>query len=236
MPSASSSSAGGSGAGRLYPVPMHGKFITFEGGEGAGKSTQIRHLADRLTAAGVPVAATREPGGTPIAEAIRQVILSGRARELGPEGEAVLFAAARADHVAGLIRPSLADGRWVLSDRFIDSTRAYQGAAGGADARLLSALERAAVGDARPDLTLILDLAPEVGLGRVGRRLTGSEGELDRFESDALSVHRRRREAFLDIAAHEPERCVVIDAGRSEDEVANRVWQAVSARLLAKAA
>lgn len=215
---------------------MAGKFITFEGGDGAGKSTQIRRLARRLGERGIRVVETREPGGTPTAEAIRKVLLTGMAKSLGPEAEAILFAAARADHVDHLIRPALASGEWVLCDRFFDSTRVYQGAVGGAPARELDALERAAVGRSRPDLTFILDLPAETGLRRVRARLAESGGEPDRFESDEVALHEGRRQAFLEIAAKAPERCVVIDAARPEDAVAEDVWRVVASRLLEKVA
>ena len=152
---------------------------------------------------------TREPGGTATAEAIRRLLLSGLAAKLGGEGEATLFAAARADHVERLIRPALGAGRWVLCDRFTDSTRVYQGATGGVDAGLIRALERVAVGETRPDLTIILDVPAEVGLRRAASRSGG--GTPDRFEGDDLGVHEARRQAFLDIAGREPQRCVVID-------------------------
>ncbi len=210
---------------------MTGRFITFEGGEGAGKSTQVLRLHNRLAAVGLDVLSTREPGGTMIADAIRGLLLSGAARGLGPAGEAVLFAAARADHVQRVIRPALAAGSWVISDRFMDSTRAYQGTAG-VPAAHLDRLEAEAVGGTRPDLTLLLDLAAESGLARVGsRNAAGPGGGLDRFEGDTLELHRRRREAFLAIAAAEPERVVVIDAQRSEDAVADEIRRLVAARF-----
>jgi dTMP kinase len=216
---------------------MNGRFISFEGGEGAGKSTQIRRLAERLGESGQVALVTREPGGTPRAEAIRGVLLSGAAKTLGPEAEALLFAAARADHVDRLIRPALARGEWVLSDRFFDSTRVYQGTIGGVEDRFLDALDRAAVAETRPDLTFILDIPVEVGLSRVASRLAASGGgTLDRFESDAVAMHERRRRAFLDIAVSEPQRCIVINADRPEDAIASDIWQAVSARLLDRAA
>ena len=217
-----------------YIGAMAGKFITFEGGEGAGKSTQIRRLAARLAATGRSVATTREPGGTPVAEAVRRFILSGRAKPLGAEGEAILFTAARADHVDRLIRPALAAGEWVLSDRFTDSTRVYQG--GAVDRGLIEALERLAAGATRPDLTVVLDVPAETGLARVAARSATSGNGPDRFEGDDLAVHEARRQAFLAIAAAEPGRCVVVDATRTEDEVAEAVWQAVSVRLLEEAA
>jgi len=214
---------------------MAGKFVTFEGGEGAGKSTQIRRLAERLTASGREAVVTREPGGTPTAEAIRRFLLSG-AVKLGAAEEAVLFAAARADHVDRVIRPALAAGRWVLSDRFADSTRAYQGATGGADADLLDALDRVAVGRTRPDLTIVLDIPAEAGLARAGDRRTRGGESPDRFERDDVATHEARRRAFLAIAEREPDRCVVVDAAASEEAVAEAVWRAVSTRLLNEAA
>lgn len=212
----------------VRPVP--GRLITFEGGEGGGKTTQILRLADRLNEAGLRVTTTREPGGTPTAEAVRRFLLSGAAKPLGPEGEAVLFAAARADHVDSLIRPALKRGDWVLCDRFIDSTRAYQGAAG-VDEALLDALERITVWPTRPDLTIILDIPVEIGMIRASKRAANASELPDRFESDALDEQHRRREAFLEIARNEPERCVVVDASRPEGEVAATIWRAVGERL-----
>jgi dTMP kinase len=209
---------------------MTGKFITFEGGDGAGKSTQIRRLAAALVATGRKVTQTREPGGTPAAEAVRQLLLSGAAKSMGPEGEAVLFAAARTDHLDKVIRPALSAGEWVLCDRFFDSTRAYQGAGGGVDERLLRALERVAVGETRPDLTIILDVPVEVGRERIHAR-HGQDRDADRFEDEDLSLQDKRRQAFLAIAEAEPDRCVVVDATQTEDEVAHAVWRAVSTRL-----
>ncbi|MGD9740861.1 MAG: dTMP kinase [Bauldia sp.] len=205
-----------------------GRFITFEGGEGGGKTTQLQHLAARLRALGVDVTTTREPGGTPIAESIRRFLLEGAAKPLGPDAETVLFAAARADHIEKLIRPALASGHWVLCDRFIDSTRAYQGTAG-VDPALIRALERVAVWPFWPDLTIILDLPAEIGLRRAAAR---SGAGPDRFEGDDLGEHQRRRQAFLDIAAAEPERCLVVDATRPEEEVADAIWHAVTDRLV----
>lgn len=204
-----------------------GKFITFEGGEGAGKSTQIRRLAARLAAAGHEVVTTREPGGSPTAEAIRGLLLSGRARPLGNLGEAYLFAAARIDHVAEVIAPALGRGAIVLSDRFADSTRAYQGAAGGLAPEVIDELERAAIGDTVPDLTVILDVPVEVGLERVGRRAAAG----DRFESDHDAIHEARRRGFLAIAAAHPERCVVVDSNRPAGKVAADIAAAVIGRL-----
>jgi dTMP kinase len=214
---------------------MSGKFITYEGGDGAGKSTQIRILAARLQNSGRTVVTTREPGGTPTAETIRRLLLSGLAEPLGPEGEAVLFAAARADHVDRVIRPALERGDWVLSDRFVDSTRVYQGGAG-ADETLLNALERVAVGSTQPDLTIILDIPAELGLERVRSRLVAVGAPPDRFEGEALAEQERRRQAFLAIAAREPRRCVVVDAMQSPEHVADRIWRIVSEQFLGGAA
>lgn len=204
---------------------MRGFFITFEGGEGAGKSTQIRLLEQYLHEQGYTVLVTREPGGSPGAEAVRHVLLSGAAESFGPEMEVVLFAAARLDHVEQLIRPALEQGAIVLCDRFYDSTRAYQGTARGLTKTFLSALERAAVGDTTPDLTIILDIDAKAGLQRASERR--GEGNADRFEKEALVIHQKRREAFLAIAAAEPERCVVINADRKMEVVAKAIIKAV---------
>lgn len=209
-----------------------GFFITFEGGEGAGKSTQIERLAKRLRAKKYDVVVTREPGGSPGAEAVRHVLLSGAAEAFGPKMEALLFAAARSDHVEQFIRPAMARGAIVLCDRFLDSSRVYQGVSGGLDPAFMAALERVAINGMMPDLTLILDLDPAEGLKRATTRRGGESA--DRFEKETLEVHRRRRQAFLDIAAVEPERCVVIDAsadpGAVEDAVTAAVFSALAER------
>src|SRR5262249_35404897 len=173
---------------------MRGRFITFEGGEGTGKSTQATMLADRLKAFGLGVVVTREPGGSPGAEAVRHVLLSGAAQPLGPHAEAILFAAARDDHVRQLIRPALASGRWVVCDRFADSTRIYQGVLGNVDPRVIRSLERIAVGDTTPDVTCILDVPATVGLKRAALRR--GRGGPDRFEAETLEFHDRLREAY----------------------------------------
>lgn len=206
-----------------------GRFITFEGGEGTGKSTQARRFAAHLRARGLEVVETREPGGSPGAEAVRHVLLSGAAEPLGPQAEALLFAAARADHVDQLIRPALQEGRMVVCDRFLDSTRVYQGALGAVPAALLDALESVAARGARPDLTFILDVPADLGLKRAAARGQGT----DRFEKEDGAYHGKVRDAFLALARAEPERCVVVDASGSEDEVAAEVVRLADARLFA---
>ena len=206
-----------------------GRFITFEGGEGSGKSTQAGILANRLTRAGRKVLATREPGGSPAAEEIREALLSGRVWQFGPFAEALLFSVARADHIEHAIGQALVEGKWVVCDRFLDSTRAYQGATAGVPKGLISALERLTVGNLLPDITFILDIPPEEGLARAAERRSGSTP--DRFESQELLLHERVRRAFLDIAEEEPERCIVIDASQPEAMVAEDVWEAVLQRL-----
>lgn len=206
---------------------MRGKFITFEGGEGAGKSTQIRTLATDLQRRGLDVVVTREPGGSAGAEAVRSVILSGAARDYGAAGEALLFSAARIDHIDQLIEPSLAAGKWVLCDRFADSTRAYQGVLGNLDTRLIQALEHVTLKGLKPDLTLMLDLDPKIGMARADARRGKSEAA-DRFESEGADFHKALRDVFRDIAAAEPARCVVIDASRTQGLVAADIIAAVA--------
>jgi dTMP kinase len=211
-------------------APDRGRFITLEGGEGTGKSTQAQLLAQRLEQMGIPVVVTREPGGSPGAEALREVILSGKAAPFGPAGEAILFSAARIDHIDHTIAPALKSGAWVVSDRFADSTRAYQGAAGKLAPALIASLERVAIGDVRPDLTLILDLQTEKGLSRAAVR-RGKTETADRFEREGAAFHKTLRQAFLDIARAEPERCAVIDADKPPQEVAAAIWACVRERL-----
>jgi dTMP kinase len=204
-----------------------GRFITFEGGEGAGKTTQIRRLAETLRRLGLDVVTTREPGGSPGAEALRDVLLSGAAKPYGPFAETILFAAARDDHLEVTIRPALAAGQWVLCDRFIDSTRAYQGVLGNVDNDLIRAVERVVVAATRPDLTIVLDVPVEEGLRRIAQR----GGSADRFEQEDLDFHTRLREAFLAIASREPHRCVVVDGTRSPELVEADILEAVRDRL-----
>lgn len=204
-----------------------GRFITFEGGEGAGKSTQVQRLAARLKADGREVVMTREPGGSPGAESIRDIVLRGDADRWSPVTETLLMYAARRDHIERVIRPALERGAWVVCDRFADSTRAYQGAAGGTDPGLIAALETYILEDVKPDLTLVFDLPAQVGLDRAHAR-AGAEM---RFESKGMAFHERLRDGFRAIADGEPERCAVIDATASMDAVEAAVWSAVESRL-----
>jgi dTMP kinase len=205
-----------------------GRFISFEGGEGSGKSTQAKRLAERLKLRGHETILTREPGGSPGAEAIRHLLLNGIAKPLGPEAETFMFAAARDDHVATVIRPALDRGAWVVCDRFIDSTRVYQGSLGNVDQRLIRALERLVVGETMPDITFVIDVPPEVGLSRAEGRGKGA----DRFEAEHIEYHRLLREAYREIAEREPERCVLVDGTASIDAMAVRIWMLVSERFL----
>ena len=204
-----------------------GRFITLEGGEGAGKSTQARRLARYLESRGLSVVLTREPGGSPGAEIIRHVILSGAAEPFGADAEAMLFAAARRDHLRVTILPALERGDWVICDRFADSTRVYQGVAGKVDPEFILALERITVGRNRPDLTLILDLPAKVGLARAAARGEGT----DRFEKETLAYHTKLRQGFRALARAEPERCRLIDASLDEDAVAGQIRAVVDERF-----
>ena len=210
-----------------------GLFITFEGGEGAGKSTQIRHLADRLSRRGFEVLVTREPGGSSGAEAVRHVLLSGAAQSYGTGMEALLFAAARNDHVRHVIRPALERGTMVLCDRFMDSSRVYQGVSGELSADFLGHLERVAIDGTPPDLTIILDIPAAAGLARAQARSIAAGVETpDRYERENIAVHETRRQAFLEIANREPQRCRVIDATRDESTIAGDVMAAVTPLLV----
>ena len=218
------------------------RFITFEGGEGVGKSTQVERLAARLRARGLTCLVTREPGGSPFAERVRDLLLDQATASRTPLAEALLFYAARADHLAATIRPALARGAWVLCDRFSDSTRAYQGAASGVDRELLSRLERMVIGPTRPDLTIILDLDPGVGLARATARYeTDKSGRSTRrdalardpYESKSRLFHDRLRKAFLEIAEAEPQRCAVVAADASVDAIEAEIWTHVTERLKA---
>ena len=212
-----------------------GKFITFEGGEGSGKSTQARLLAERLKAGGIDAILTREPGGSPFAERVRALLLDPAAPSHSALSEALLFYAARADHLDKTIRPTLAAGTWVVCDRFSDSTRVYQGVAGGLGAEALDALERLAVAPTRPQLTVILDLAPAAGLARArarGAAPGGAATEADPFERRDPLFHERLRAGYLAIAEAEPQRCVLVDGASAPDAIAAAVWAHVEQRLL----
>jgi dTMP kinase len=208
---------------------MRGRFITFEGGEGTGKSTHTKLLAKHLSDLGIEAVLTREPGGSPGAEIIRHVILSGAAKPLGAEAETMLFASARDDHLRTTIRPALARGAWVICDRFADSTRVYQGIVGAVDPRLIGELERITVGDTIPDLTFVLDVPADVGLARAGDRR--GAGDADRFESEALEFHQKLRAGFRALAKSESNRCVLIDATAPRPDVAAQIWSIVEQRL-----
>jgi dTMP kinase len=199
------------------------RFITLEGGEGAGKSTQARRLATALRGVGLDIIETREPGGSPGAEEIRRLLTAGEPARWSPMAETLLHFAARADHVRRTIRPALAAGRWVCCDRFADSTMAYQGYGHGIDRDFIARLAVAVLGDLRPDLTLIFDLPVEQGLARAAAR----SGHEDRYEKMDRSFHEALRRGFLDIAGQDPQRCVVIDAGGDEA----MTWQQVGAAL-----
>jgi dTMP kinase len=211
-------------------TPRRGRFISFEGGEGSGKSTQIKTLAGNLRAAKLRTLVTREPGGSPGAEIIRHLLLSGMGKLLGPDAETLLFAAARDDHVRTVIEPALHQGVWVLCDRFSDSTRVYQGRLGQVSSGVLNAMERVTIGALRPDLTFILDVPVEIGLQRAAaRRGTGAP---DRFEAEDVKFHQELREAYRQIAESEPQRCVLIDATAAPDSVTATVWAALRERLV----
>ena len=203
-----------------------GRFITLEGGEGAGKSTQTRRLQERLQSAGLEVVVTREPGGSEGAEEVRTLLVSGAVDRWDAVSEAMLHFVARRDHMLRLIEPALAKGEWVISDRFTDSTLAYQGYGQGGDLKVLDAVRRIAIGDFEPDMTLLLDLASEDGLARAA----GRDDETSRYDRMGLAMHERLRAGFLTLAAAEPERIAVVDASGAEDEVADRIWALVRER------
>jgi dTMP kinase len=207
-----------------------GRFITFEGGEGTGKSTQAKRLLARLEAKNIPCILTREPGGSPGAEEIRGLLLQGDPGRWEPLTEALLFYAARADHTDRTIKPALAAGKWVICDRYSDSSYAYQGGGRGLNRETVRRIEAIAIGDFKPQLTLILDQDPEIGLARVASR-THKE---TRFEEFDLEFHRRMRKSFLDIARRAPERCAVIDASLDVDTVEEAVFQLLKTRMRIK--
>ncbi|MFC0632646.1 dTMP kinase [Brevundimonas balnearis] len=204
-----------------------GRFITLEGGEGAGKSTQAARLVEALERQGRRVIRTREPGGSKGAEDIRGLVVRGDAERWSARTEALLMFAARSDHLERTIRPALERGEWVICDRFADSSRVYQGVAGGLDPDFIEALDEAVVGPDQPDLTLIFDLPVETGLARAGTRA----GDEDRFEGKGAAFHARLAEGFRDLPRRFPGRCVLIDASGDPDAVSARVMAAVEARL-----
>jgi dTMP kinase len=206
-----------------------GTFISFEGGEGTGKSTQIRHLSLTLTERRIPHIVTREPGGSPGAEQIRDLLVTGGADRWSPLSETLLFYAARVDHWHKVIRPALDDGKLVLCDRFADSTMAYQAYAGGMERERIEQLHALVLAGVKPDLTIILDLDPGSGLARAQAR-PGAEA---RFESKGLAFHERLRAGFLDIARRDPARCRVLDADRPVDAIAADIIRLVDERLQA---
>lgn len=208
-----------------------GRFISFEGGEGAGKSTQVRMLSDHLVSLGYQTMLTREPGGSQLGEKIRRFLLEGKVQKYGAVAEALLFYTARYDHLEKLILPKLRQGVWVICDRFADSSRAYQGAASGVDDGVFDALDRIVVGDNQPQLTIIIDLPVELAMKRVEARQIEMGGEVDRFESEDMQFHERLRAGFLKIAANNSNRCVIIDGNQSREKVEALVWQTVSERF-----
>lgn len=207
-----------------------GIFITFEGGEGGGKSTQARRLADKLSADGHGVMLTREPGGSPGAEAIRKLLVEGTGSRWDGLAEALLHTAARRDHLVAMVWPALKAGNIVICDRFADSTLAYQGYGHGVDRAVITALQTAAMGPFKPHLTLILDLPPDAGLARAASR----GGTETRYESMDRGFHERLRQGFLDIAKMEPARCRIIDAAQDADTVHEAVMTAVGTYLKAR--
>ncbi|MCH9807315.1 MAG: dTMP kinase [Alphaproteobacteria bacterium] len=201
-----------------------GKLITLEGGEGSGKSTQAEHLAAHLRTHGIEAVLTREPGGVALAETLREIILEKK--PASPETEFLLFAAARCEHIAELIKPALEAGQWIICDRYIDSTRVYQGRLAGIDPTLIAAIERHTVVPFLPDLTLMLDVPPAIGLERARVR-----GELTRYDAAGLEAHETVRQGFLEIAASEPDRCVVIDGLEAAEEIAGQIAAVVDRRF-----
>jgi dTMP kinase len=212
-------------------MTAHGIFITLEGGEGSGKSTQIRLLAESLKAQGYDVVITREPGGTPEAEKIRDFLVKRDGGNWTPMAECLLLYAARQMHVENLIKPALAQGKVVISDRFADSTRAYQSFGHGLPLQTIEQLNNISLGDFAPDLTFILDLPVEVGLGRAGKRMAKDQSQEDRFERLGDSFHERLRKGYLEIAKRDSARCVVIDATRSIQDISHDLLSHVQEKL-----
>ena len=212
---------------------MNGKFITFEGPEGSGKSTQIKRLVEKLEAEGITVLCTREPGGTATGEAIRNILQHDAAGEpLAERSELLLFTASRAQLMDRVVHPALARGEWVLCDRFIDSTMAYQGFARGMPIDTLDRINDFAINSRKPDLTLLLDLDIESGFQRLEKRYSDGKGSADRFERETRDFHRRVRDGYHVLAEREPARFRIIDSDRAIDEVASSVWETVKGALL----
>ena len=208
---------------------MTGLFITFEGGEGCGKSTQIAALKARLEDMGKTVVQTREPGGTALGESVRSLLQHDDAGQgMSPEAELLLFAASRAQHVRELIAPAIAQGQIVLCDRFLDSTTVYQGVARAIDSKKVETINQFAIGDTKPDLTILIDLPPEIGLARVHAR---SDGQLDRMEKEAIEFFQAVRQGYLDLAKSEPKRFLVLDGNQSVEELETQIWQRVGVTL-----
>lgn len=208
-----------------------GKFITFEGPEGAGKSTQIRLLGEFLNRSGIDCLITREPGGTPLAEELRTIVKSFSGSEtVHPETELLLMEAARSQHTGEVIAPALQAGKWVLCDRFSDSTTAYQGGARGMDLEMIATLNRFASKGCTPDLTILMDLTPEAGFARAAKRQE-TQGEHDRFEQEKIDFHHKVRAAFLNCAVKEPERFRIVDADRSIEEIHREITEIVTESL-----
>ena len=208
---------------------MTGLFITFEGGEGCGKSTQIGALKARLEAMDKTVVQTREPGGTDLGESVRSLLQHDDAGQgMSPETELLLFAASRAQHVRELIAPAITKGQIVLCDRFLDSTTVYQGVARAIDSKKVETINQFAIGDTKPDLTILIDLPPEIGLDRVYNR---SDGQLDRMEKEAIEFFQAVRQGYIDLAKSEPKRFLVLDGNQSIEELETQIWQRVEAIL-----
>jgi dTMP kinase len=208
-------------------IDVTGRFISLEGGEGAGKTTLVKSLRETLQARDLEVIVSREPGGTPGAELLRDLLVNGATDRWSPMTEALLMYASRVDHVEKLIKPALERGAWVLCDRFADSTTAYQGAAGGVDLKQIALLHQACLGDFKPDLTLVVDLDPEIGIKRTVKR--GEDAS--RFERFDVGFHNRLRDAYLTIASAEPERCVLLDGSQPPDHVFDAAITAIDTRL-----
>lgn len=215
-------------------MAQRGRFITLEGGEGSGKSTQVQLLAERLRAKSIDFVTTREPGGTPFAEALRSFLLDAGTPSHSALSEALLFNAARSDHLDRVIRPALTGGTWVICDRFYDSTRVYQGGTCAVSASVLDDLDRAVVAPDFPDVTYVFDIDPDIGLTRAEQRRATKNGAApgaDRYEGREINFHRKLRDAFRDLVKRDPGRCVLIDGNVGADVISERIWQDVTARF-----